>query len=430
MSNDFDLNETRKSLVAKDNRLIQNSRFSLGAVENKAVAYLISKIRPDDKPGTIYRFNCAEFQALLKWGKEDSYNYMKTMLQNLGDMSWWIDGEIEGRKMDILLRWFDITRMDPGTGDIEISFQSDMFPFLLDLQKHLEENGQYFTSYRLQNISLMKHRYSPRIYELLKSYQYNNQKWTFENGTGTIYDLQYRIAATVTDKKTRKPKSEVPESWANWAIFKRDVLDPAVKEINRYTDIKVAYQGKKEDLHHKKTRAIRTIEFYMVEKTGLEQQDTDNLIDAEYREIEDREAYHQLTLDEVFESVEAAFFREHEESLRREQKEKERREEEKKEELADNSKHKMLAEMLNVERNAGFSEEKIRQLYTVAIEGKVEGSLMPSEWEIFATDLILYYYDKITATPEDTRTTPYKRLLDSVKNDYDNMAGVYIKAHS
>ena len=90
----------------------------------------------------------------------------------------------------------------------------------------------------------------------------------------------------------------------------------------------------------------------------------------------------------------------------------------------------MLAEMLNVERNAGFSEEKIRQLYTVAIEGKVEGSLMPSEWEIFATDLILYYYDKITATPEDTRTTPYKRLLDCVKNDYDNMAGVYIKAHS
>ena len=429
MNTEFDLTETRKSLVAKDNRLIQNSRFSLGAVENKAVTYLISKIRPDDTPGKIYRFNCAEFQALLKWGKEDSYQYMKIMLQNLGDMSWWIDGEIEGKKKDILLRWFNIVRMDPGTGDIEISFQGDMFPYLLDLQKHLEEEGRYFTSYRLQNIALMKHRYSPRIYELLKSYQFNNRKWTFENGTGTIYDLQRRIAATVMDKKTRNPVSEVPESWANWAIFRRDVLDPAVKEINKYTDIKVAYQGKKEDLHHKKTRAIRTIEFYMVEKTGLEQQDTDDLIDAEYQEIEDREAYHQLTLDEVFETVESTFFREHEESLRKEQKEKQRLEAEKKEELADSSKHRMLAELLNIERNAGLSEEKICQLYTAAIEGKVEGVLKPSEWEIFAADLIVHYYDQVMASPEDTRTTPYKRILDSVKKDYDSMAGTYIKEH-
>ncbi len=429
MSNDFDLKETRNSLVAKDNRLIQNSRYSLNNIENKAVAYLISKILPDDEPGKIYRFNCAEFQSLLKWGKEDSYQYMKIMLQNLGDMSWWIDGEIEGRKKDILLRWFNITRMDPGTGDIEISFQSDMFPFLLDLQKHLAEEGRYFTSYKLQNISLMKHKYSPRIYELLKSYQFNNKKWTFENGTGTIYDLQYRIAPTITDKKTRKAIADIPESWSNWAIFKRDVLNPAVKEINRYTDIKVAYAGKKEDLHHKKTRAIRTIEFYMVEKTGIEQKDTDELIDAEYREIEDRESYHQYTLDEVFETVEAAFFREHEESLRREQKEKDRLAEERKEELEEKSKTPILYGEINNARNAGFSDEKLHQLYITAIEGRVESMLPPSSWDVFAADLCVYYYDKIIATPEETKTTTYQRLLDSVKKDYDGMADVYIRAH-
>ena len=277
MSSNFDLREARNNLVAKDNRLIQNSRFSLGAIENKAILYLISKIQPDDKPGKIYTFNCKEFQALLKWNTDDSYSYMKIMLQNLGDISWWIDGEVEGKKKDILLRWFDITRMDPGNGDIEISFQSDMFPFLLDLQKHLEEEGRYYTTYKLQNVTLMKHRYSPRIYELLKSYQYNNKKWTFENGTGSEYDLQRRIADTEMDKKTRKAVSLIPESWSNWAVFKRDVLEPAVKEINKYTDIKVAYDGKKEDIHHKKTRAIRTIEFYMVGKTGPEQRNTDEI---------------------------------------------------------------------------------------------------------------------------------------------------------
>ncbi len=417
MSSNFDLRETRNNLVAKDNRLIQKSRFSLGAIENKAILYLISKIQPGDKPGKIYTFNCKEFQALLKWDTDASYNYMKIMLQNLGDISWWIDGEVDGRKKDILLRWFDITRMDPGNGDIEISFQSDMFPFLLDLQKHLEEEGRYYTTYKLQNVTLMKHRYSPRIYELLKSYQYNNKKWTFENGTGSEYDLQRRIADTVKDKKTRNAVSLVPESWSNWAVFKRDVLEPAVKEINKYTDIKVAYAGKKEDIHHKKTRAIRTIEFYMVGKTDPEQRNTDEIIDAEYREIEDCDKYHQYTLEEL--SVEDAFFKAHDESLKKERLENEMIESEKKQKQADKSKHPVLFAELNNDRTAKFSEKKVVQLYSIAIQGRVAGIVDVNCWELFATDLVLHYYDKIDATPEETKSTSYQRLLNCLENDYD-----------
>ena len=42
-------------------------------------------------------------------------------------------------------------------------------------------------------------------------------------------------------------------------------------------------------------------------------------------------------------------------------------------------------------------------------------------WEMFATDLITYYYDKIMSAPEETKTTVYKRLLDCVLKDYDGM---------
>ena len=432
MSSNFDLNEARNNLVAKDNRLIQNSRFSLGAIENKAILYLISKIQPGDQPGKIYNFNCKEFQALLKWDNNASYNYMKIMLQNLGDISWWIDGEIDGRKKDILLRWFNITRMDPGNGDIEISFQSDMFPFLLDLQKHLEEEGRYYTTYKLQNVTLMKHRYSPRIYELLKSYQYNNKKWTFENGTGSEYDLQRRIADTIKDKKTRNAVSVVPESWVNWAIFKRDVLEPAVKEINKYTDIKVAYAGKKEDIHHKKTRAIRTIEFYMVGKTGPEQRTTDKVIDDEYKEIEINEKFHQVELNEMYDmSVEDKFFSDHEASLEEERRENEMFEAEEKEKKADESKHPILFRELNIasERNANMSEKKIEQLYSMAVQGRVAGTIDVNNWELFAVDLITYYYDMIAATPEETKSTTYERLLDCLKNDYDDKASEFIKMY-
>jgi plasmid replication initiation protein len=309
--------------------------------------------------------------------------------------------------------------MDPGTGDIDISFHRDMFPFLIDLQKHLEEDGHYYTTYKLQNVTLMKHRYSPRIYELLKSYQYNNRKWTFENGTGTEHDLQRRIADTETNKKTREVISIIPDSWKNWAVFKRDVLNPAVKEINKYTDIKVAYVGKKEDIYKRKTRAVRSIEFYMVEKTEPEQRETDGVIDAEYTIIEDEKNYHQLSIEELF-------FEEHEKSLELERQERELFEAHTKEEKINKSKHPVLYEALT---KANFDEEKIDLLYQKAIYGRAPGNVAFKNWELFATDLIIYYFDKIIATPEETKTNTFNRLCDCVENDYSNKSYEFIEKY-
>lgn len=414
----YDLRETRNNLVAKDNRLIQNSRYALSNNENKAVLYLISKIQPDDKPGKKYIFNCKEFQYLIKWNGDASYKKIKEMLTRLSDMRWWIDIDDDN---EALVRWFNIIHMNKGTGDIEISFHDDMFPFLLNLQQHLENDGHYFTTYKLQNITLMKHRYSPRIYEILKSYQFNNKKWTFENGTGTKYDLQRMIGDCILgDGVNGEPT--IPESWKNWAVFKRDVLDKAVMEINKYTDIKVAYDGKKEDLSHRKTRAIRTIEFYMVGKTEPEQQVTDQIIDAEYVQIQNEDDYHQMSIEEMF-------FKDHEKSLDEEREKRKVFEESANIKRKNKIKHKILFEELNEERNADFDEAKVNCLYSTAIRARVAGKVPRTEWEMFAVDLITYYYDKIIATVEDTKTTVYNRLLDCVKNDYDNQANEIIEQY-
>lgn len=423
MTDNYDLKKARSRLVAKDNRLIQKSRYALDINENRAVLYLISKIQPEDEPGKLYSFNCKEFQALIRWSKDAPYKKIKEMLTKLSDMRWWIDldnGE------ESLVRWFHIIRMNPGTGEIKIKFHEDMFPFLIQLQQRTEK-GQYYTSYKLQNVTLMKHRYSPRLYEILKSYQFNNKRWTFENGTGSQYDLQRMMGDAVLEEGPDKGKPIIPNSWSNWAIFKRDVLEPAVKEINKYTDIKVAYDGKKEDIHHRKTRAIRTIMFYMVGKTGPEQRSTDDVIDAEYQEIEDRDKYHQYSLDEM--SVEDAFFKAHDKSLEIERMEKELIEAQKKEEQADSSKHPILFGELNVDRDANFDEIKINQLFKAAIQGRVAGKVEFRDWELFATDMVMHYYDKIIATPEETKSTPFRRLLNCLENDYDEKAYELIEVY-
>lgn len=132
MGNSFDLKKTRNNLVAKDNKMIQDSRFALSTIENKAILYLISQIRPDDTPGKRYIFNCREFQALIKWNGEASYKSIKAMLTRLSSMQWWIDLD---EQTEALVKWFNIVHMNKGTGDIEISFHEDMFPLLYELQK-------------------------------------------------------------------------------------------------------------------------------------------------------------------------------------------------------------------------------------------------------------------------------------------------------
>ena len=398
--------ESRNSLVAKDNEIIQNSRFSLGLIENKAILYLISKIKPTDEKGKLYTFNCREFQALLNWTNEASYKNVKIMLQNLGDMSIWIDGEVDGEKRDILVRWFNVVHIDPKSGDVEISFHDDMIPHLLNLKKNLENSKGFYTTYKLQNITLMKHRYSIKIYELLKSYQFNNKRWTFENGTGSKFDLQVKLADTVFDKNTRTGIPVIPESWANWSIFKRDVLNPSVQEINKYTDIKVAYKGKKEDIYHKRTRGVRTIEFFMVGKTGLEQEETDNIIETEYAFANNQYEEKEET------SVEETFFANHEKSVMLDK-------EVKKSKKVINSRYKLIASCLE---DDDYTEKQIELLYQTAIYNRVAGIIEINDWERFATDIITHYNDIIRATPEETKTTPFKRLLNLVQHDYEGFS--------
>lgn len=402
--NEIDIKKTRNSLVAKDNRIIQNSKYALGNNENKAILYMISKIQPNDRPDTTYVFSCREFQCLINWGKAVSYHKIKEMLTNLSMQKWWIDLDDE---TEALVQWFNIVHINKISGDIEIKFHEDMFPFLFDLQQHLRDDGRYYTSYRLQNVMLMKHKYSSRLYELLKSYQYNNKKWVFENGTRTKYDIQLKLADYDVKKSSNDIEPKIPVAWSNWAKFNKDVLSVAVDEINKYTDIKVAYEGKKTDLSMRKTRSISSVVFYMIGKNQNEISATDLVIDKEYRNEQCKEESHQYTIDELFLSNEETFNDENNSN---------------KVEDNENHDHPMLFTMLNdEERMSGFDEKKINQLFRAAIGDIIMLEVPSDRWELCAVDVILHYYDDIVATPEETKTSTYRRLLNCIKNDYDNM---------
>ena len=226
----------RKMQVYKRDDMIQHARFSLTVQEQRCVLYAISKIKSTDTTFTEYTFDIRDFYALCGIDT-DSYTRLKQTLKGLSDKSWW--AEIDDKGTESLLRWFSTLRTNKKSGKVTVQFHPDMVPFLLQLAKQAEE-GSFFTSYGLQYVLPMRGQYSPRLYELLKSYQKNNREWFFE-----IENLKKLLDC---------------QNYKNFNDFKRFVLQPAVDEINAYSDIAIDYDTEKEG------RRFSRVIFYMAGK--------------------------------------------------------------------------------------------------------------------------------------------------------------------
>ena len=71
----------RYNTVIKANTLIQRSRFSLSAQQQKIVLFIISQIEPYDEEFKLYEFKITEFCKLCGIEpKGDIYNFLKEHL--------------------------------------------------------------------------------------------------------------------------------------------------------------------------------------------------------------------------------------------------------------------------------------------------------------------------------------------------------------
>ncbi len=238
-----DLREERSLSIYKRDDMIQSARYRLTVQEQRAVLYSISKVKPEDDERTEYSYELKDFYKVCGITK-DTYTSTKRMLKALSDKSWWIkkDGK------ESLIRWFNTIDCDPNSGKVVFKFHERIMPYLVKLV----EQGEFYTSYNLKYILPMSSKHSPRLYEILKSYQKNNNMWFFEIDT-----LKYMMDC---------------ENYVRWPDFRRYALDPAVEEINKYTDICITYDAKKEG------RKVTKIMFYMDEKTDNEKLNVENEI--------------------------------------------------------------------------------------------------------------------------------------------------------
>lgn len=238
----------RELSVYKSDEMIQKGRYNLSVQEQRTILYAISKIKPEDTYLTEYTFDINEFYQIIGW-KNESYTEFKAMLKGLSDKSWW--AEIDDKGTESVLRWFSSVKSNKRSGKVTVKFHEDMMPFLLQLT----ESDSFYTFYNLKYILPMSSKHSPRLYEILKSYQKNNMQWFFD-----IDELKKKLCC---------------ESYKNFNDFQRRVLNPAVEEINKFTDICIDYDTKKDG------RRVSKIVFYFDNKTKDEMFDVNEAIEIE-----------------------------------------------------------------------------------------------------------------------------------------------------
>lgn len=222
--------------VVKANELIQKSRFNLSLQQQKIVLYLISQISPFDEDFKLYEFSIQQFCKVcgIDFGH---YAELKEQIKIIADKSIWI--QLPNGK-ETLLRWIEKPFLNERDGVIQIRLDADMKPYLLQLKEN-------FTSYELIWTLHFRSKYTIRLYELIKSIHFHELE-EYER-VFSLEELRRLLDA---------------EKYERWVHFRQRVLDPAVQEVNEYSDKNLKWQP------IKRGRSIERIRFTITAKDSLE----------------------------------------------------------------------------------------------------------------------------------------------------------------
>lgn len=230
----------RSYKVVKANEIIQNARYDLTLTELKVLAYIISHIKPDDKEFSEYVFSIPDFCKVCGFDYANGHNYerIKKALKTMRDKSFWLTKE-DGS--ETLIGWINKITVKRGSGKVIVRLDEDMQKYLVSLYSN-------YTQYTLIYALPMQSRFSIRLYEILKSYQYKNNKFSksFE-----ITDLKSKLAAP----------------YKNFKDFRHKVLEISTREINLYTDIEISWEPIKEG------RTVSEVCFNVTVKKDFDQLD-------------------------------------------------------------------------------------------------------------------------------------------------------------
>lgn len=207
-------------LVVKDNALIQAS-YTLGLAEQRLMLLAILEARETGEGidhNSLLRVHAHAYADHFDIDKGNAYEVIKEASKGLFDryVTYHDKNPKNGNDRSFHCRWVDKIGYEKTTGTVFMRFTSDVVPLITRLENN-------FTSYEIEQVANLDSSYAIRLYELLIQWRVAGKTPEFE-----LQDFRRKLGVKDSQYKTM-------------SNLKSRVLEPAIKQINEYTDITVKY---------------------------------------------------------------------------------------------------------------------------------------------------------------------------------------------
>lgn len=214
----------KSELVVKSNRLIEAS-YRLGLNEQRIILYSICRCREEQKalfpdlPVTITADAFAkQFPSI---GRGNVYQQLKDAMDALYERSVTIHDidPASGHTRVKKTRWISEGAYVDGAGNVQVIFTPEVIKYITRLEAE-------FTSYQLEKVGHMTSAHAVRVYELLAQHR----------------DIGNRMLNLAWLRETLQI---APDEYKLTTNFIRKVIDVAVDQINKHSDLTVSYKSMK-----------------------------------------------------------------------------------------------------------------------------------------------------------------------------------------
>jgi plasmid replication initiation protein len=217
------MSKNTSQMIVKSNHLVEAS-YRLELSEQRAILMAIFLARENGLGITSDKFltiTAADYAAMFGIDINTAYEQLQSVGTSLYERTITLNDIHEPSKKPrkIQTRWVSAVSYVPDAALVQIQFSGVIVPYITKLERE-------FTSYKISMIAKMTSIYAIRLYELLIQWGGVGHR------TVMIQDLKNTLA--------------IDAGYAAIKDFKKRVVDPAVEQINKYTDIQVSYENVKD----------------------------------------------------------------------------------------------------------------------------------------------------------------------------------------
>lgn len=235
-------------VIVKANSLIEAS-YKLSIDEIRILALTIGTMNPKTEQ-QIFDFTVADFvREFPEVSQENAYKQIQAAIKRIYERS----VKTEDNERITEFRWVSSRTYFKKEGRFRIAMTNEVMPYLTQLK------GQ-FTKYQLRNISNFNSVHAIRIYELVTQYR--------TLGSREISIEKLKECLQVTDKYPR------------FNSFNQRVLEPAIKEINRKSDLLIEVE------QVKRGRTVHALNFILQEKQQTTKKSLENKTKKSNKELD------------------------------------------------------------------------------------------------------------------------------------------------